>query len=117
MDNDPLATQPAEPELGIFRHTRLIGLNFALLMVLAALTILTSSQVVAQPAGTIGTGRGRGEYTIISGKYQGGISNAVYVLDAANQELLALSWNRNRDEFEIIGHRRLTDDARFNQGR
>lgn len=98
---------------------RLIGLNFALLLIVAVATILTNSPVIAQP-GTgqpAGQARGRGDYTLVTGRYQGGTSNAVYILDAANQELLALSWNRSRDEFETIGFRRLSEDAKFNMGR
>jgi hypothetical protein len=103
---------------------RLLGLNFALVLVLGVITILTNAQVGAQPATGGAPGqpvaagqRGRGDYTLLSGKIQGGTSSAIYILDAANQELLALSWNRSRDELETIGLRRLADDARFNQGR
>ncbi|MFN7020474.1 MAG: hypothetical protein ACK4WH_03995 [Phycisphaerales bacterium] len=98
--------------------TRLVGLNFALLLALGVLTILVNARpggAAAQPPEA--AARTRGEYTIVSGRFQGGTSNAVYVLDAANQELMALAWNRSRDEMEIIGHRRIADDAQFRPGR
>lgn len=99
---------------------RLIGLNVALLMVLGVFTILTSVDAGAQPGagpGAAATSRPRGDYTVVSGRYQGGTSNAVYILDAANQELMALSWDRSRNELEVIGHRKLADDAQIKPGR
>lgn len=99
---------------------RLIGLNVALLMVLGVFTILTSVDAGAQPGagpGAAATARPRGDYTVVSGRYQGGTSNAVYILDAANQELMALSWDRSRNELEVIGHRKLADDAQIKPGR
>lgn len=103
---------------------RLVAFNFALLLVLGAVTIIGSLEAGAQPggagAGATGanpTPRARGDYTMVSGRYQGGTSNAIYVLDAANGELLALSWDRGRNELEIIGHRRIADDAQIKSGR
>lgn len=99
------------------RTRRLIALNAALLMGLAAATIAGTAS--AQPGGAGGAGgasaavgRARGEFTLVSGRYQGGTSGAVYVLDASNQDILALSWDRTRDRFNIIGHRSLNEDAR-----
>lgn len=109
---------PASPTPSSRMSNRLVGLNFALLLALGVLTILLNARpggAAAQPPDT--AARTRGEYTIVSGRFQGGTSNAVYVLDAANQELMALSWNRSRDEMEIIGHRKITDDAQFRPGR
>ena len=90
---------------------RLIAANAALLAALAVLTIVgLQSPAGAQPGGA--AQRGRGDYTMVSGRYQGGTSNMVYLLDSANQELLALEWNRNRNEFAPLGLRSLVDDSR-----
>lgn len=99
--------------------SRLVGLNFALLIALGVLTILSTSTPSGGGAGSPQpeAPRGRGEYTIVSGKFQGGTSNAVYILDAANQELVALSWNRSKDEMEIVGHRKISEDVQFKPGR
>ncbi len=87
---------------------RLVAANAALLGILAVLTIAgMNSPAGAQP----GAQRGRGDYTIVSGRYQGGTANAVYVVDAANQEVLALTWNRTKNEFEPIGVRSLLSDG------
>jgi hypothetical protein len=93
---------------------RLIAANAVLLLALAVLTVAgVQSQAGAQPgAGGAAGQRGRGDYTMVSGRYQGGTANMVYVLDSANQELLALEWNRNRNEFVPLGLRSLVDDGR-----
>lgn len=116
MTSSPSA---AEPNHGDRVHRRLITLNVALLLVLGVVTIFSSTHVGAQPATSQpASGRGRGEYTIVSGRYQGGNSNALYVTDAVNQEILALEWDRNRKELTIFGLRKLADDAKmFQQGR
>lgn len=91
---------------------RLIAANAVLLLALAVLTIAgVQSPAGAQP-GAGAAQRGRGDYTMVSGRYQGGTANMVYVLDSANQELLALEWNRNRNEFVPLGLRSLVDDGR-----
>lgn len=98
---------------------RLIGLNIALLLMLGVVTIFTSMEAPAQPGATpaASTPRPRGDYTAVSGRFQGGTSNAVYILDASNQELLALTWDRSRNELDVIGHRKLSDDAQIKPGR
>lgn len=93
---------------------RLVVLNCGLLMVLGALTIAGGFEAGAQ---TTPAPRARGDYTMVSGRYQGGTSNAIYLLDAANGELMALAWDRSRNEMEIIGHRRIADDAQVKSGR
>ena len=93
------------------RTRRLIALNAALLAALAFATIAGTAS--AQPGGEgAALGRARGDYTLISGRYQGGTAGAVYVLDASNQDILALTWDRTRDRFNIVGHRSLIEDSR-----
>jgi hypothetical protein len=93
---------------------KLIGLNIALLAVLAVVTLLSvvSSRAGAQPGATPPV-RGRGEYTMVSGKVQGATTAAIYIVDAANQEVVALSWDRANNRVEPIGFRSLNDDARY----
>jgi len=43
---------------------------------------------------------------------QGVTESAIYVIDAANQELLALRWNRSNKALSAIGFRDLASDAR-----
>jgi hypothetical protein len=87
---------------------RLIAANAALLGVLAVLTIVgMNAPAGAQP----GSQRGRGEYTMVSGRYQGGTASAVYLVDSANQEVLALTWNRTKNEFEPLALRSMLMDS------
>lgn len=94
------------------RH-RLIGVNIALLGALVATSVL------AQPRGSVGAraaDRARGNYTVVSGRVQGTPSHVLYVFDAANQELVAVRWDRNAQKFETIGFRDVAGDARQQQG-
>ena len=90
---------------------RLVALNVGLLVVLGIVTL--SGNASGQP-GAGGT-RGRGDYTVVSGKYTGSTTNALYILDAANLELAVLSWDRNQNQLSIIGYRSVADDAKFQQ--
>ncbi|MBX3386729.1 MAG: hypothetical protein KF768_09175 [Phycisphaeraceae bacterium] len=89
---------------------KLLWLNGGLLVALAAATIV--GHAVAQPGDTANL-RNRGDYTMISGRFQGGTTSAVYILDAANQQVMALTWDRNGRRFDLLGLRSLSDDARL----
>jgi hypothetical protein len=108
---------PDRPSGGGRTRQRLIGLNIALLMMLGVVTIFSNVEAGAQPGGTPAAPRPRGDYTVVSGRYQGGTANAVYILDAANQELLAITWDRSRNEVNVLGHRKLGDDSQIKPGR
>lgn len=56
-------------------------------------------------------GRARGEYTMVAGNITGSSVHAVYVFDAANQEMVALLWNGTTRSFDGIGYRDLRADA------
>lgn len=129
-DPTPLATAHASrPILGRSRpDPRLIGLNLALLVGLG-LTTLMGNQAGAQGqpvkgvpgASAPGIGpaavapRGRGEYAFVAGRIQGSTTHTVYILDAANRELVALEWNRNLNRFEPLGFRDLNADSQVFQ--
>ena len=80
----------------------LIALNAALLIILAAVTF--GSSAIAQ-------GRGRGEYTMVSGGVPGANSAAVYIVDVANQELVIMTYNQQNKVLEGVGYRNLAQDA------
>lgn len=104
------APAPAAPRIS----PKLIGLNVALLGVLGLVTFVSSGPASAQPGDAAQAARQRGDYTAVSGRMQGG-NTVIYIIDAANQELVALNWNRNNNIFEPIGFRNLNDDKRFMQ--
>jgi predicted amidohydrolase len=94
----------------------LIALNAALLLVLAAVTLAPASHAQRATGGNA-AGRARGDYTMVSGKVTGGNSHAVYVVDANNQETLALLWNQSAKGLEPIGYRDQHADSAAQPGR
>lgn len=86
----------------------LIALNAGLIVVLGIVSIAK-----AQPGA-----RARGNYAMVGGEYMGGGgANAVYILDAANQELIAVKWDESRKVLDGIGYRDLNKDAQQRSGR
>ena len=106
-------TQTAPPASTPRLSPKLIGLNVALLAILGIVTFVSSGPARAQPEDAAAA-RQRGDYPAVSGRMQGG-NAVVELIDAANHELVALSWNRNNNVFEPIGFRSLIDDKRFMQ--
>jgi hypothetical protein len=100
------------------RHTRprrsglapLIALNAFLLAVLAA--VVVGPTALAQPGGREPAPRPAGEYTLVGGDIQTGNSNAVYVIDSVNREMVVLRWVDGRNLLEGIGYRDLGEDTR-----
>lgn len=94
-------------------HRRLIAANIALLGALAvAMVIPRAAAAGGQPAG-----RARGNYTMVSGRIQGNTTNGIYILDSANQELVALTWERGQNRFNSpIGYRNLVQDGKTQHG-
>jgi hypothetical protein len=88
----------------------LIVLNVVLLLVLAAVAL--SPRALAQRGS-----RARGEYTMVSGRIIGGNSHIVYILDGANQEVLAAKWNESSKSVDVIGYRDMQADAQSQPGR
>jgi hypothetical protein len=95
-------------------HRRgLILLNAGLLAVLGAVTLAPRS--VAQGQGS--AQRARGEYTLVAGRIIGGSTHAVYIIDTANQEMVAVRWNEGQKGLDGIGYRNLAADAQAQPGR
>ncbi len=88
----------------------LIALNVGLLVVLGAVVLAPAAQ--AQRGS-----RARGEYTMVSGKIVGGNSHIVYILDGANQEVLAAKWNEGAKSVDVLGYRDMQADAQAQGGR
>ncbi len=93
---------------------RLIVLNAALLAVVLAMVVLNPADASGEQPVTV---RARGEYTMVSGRTSQGNVSAVYVLDAANQEMVALRWDANKKSFVGIGYRNLDADSKSQPGR
>lgn len=91
-------------------YRALILLNAALLGALAITTF-------APRAGAQQGQRVRGQYTMVSGQIQGLNPRGVYIVDAANMELIVSSWDISRRSLEFIGFRDLNADIRNTQTR
>lgn len=86
-------------------HGGLIALNAALLAMLMLVTLAPGAWAQAKPK------RPKGQYVMVDGKIQGVAEAAIYVFDTANQEMLALRWDRSRKVLQTLGHRDVADDA------
>ncbi|HED53091.1 MAG TPA: hypothetical protein ENJ00_02685 [Phycisphaerales bacterium] len=93
---------------------KILGLNPLVLLNVVLLGVLGAVSIApAQPGG-----RARGDYAMVGGEYLGGGgANAVYILDAANQELIAIKWDSTRNLLDGIGFRDLAQDAKERAGR
>lgn len=91
---------------------RLVALNAALVALFAIVHF--AAPAIAQGVANL---RARGDYTLVSGKTMSGNAHAVYIVDASNQELVALRWDTSRQSFVGIGFRDLDADARSLPGR
>ena len=80
----------------------LVLLNAALLVLLGAVTF--GSNALAQA-------RGRGEYTMVAGGVNGANSSAAFIVDVANQEMIALTYDHNTKLLQGVGYRNLNRDA------
>jgi len=84
----------------------LIGLNAALALCLAVVTF--APQVTAQqPA----PAREPGDYTMVAGRLQGQAFEVTYIVDAANQEMVAVMWEQSRRQLLPVGYRDLAADG------
>lgn len=94
----------------------LLVLNLVLVAALAAVawTPAADAQNAAPPSKE---GRIRGDYTMVSGRVNAGGADAVYVLDAANRELIALRWDSAKQSLTGVGYRDLDADGRSSPGR
>lgn len=91
------------------QHRALITLNASLVGVLALTVLAPLGGVGAQPDAKA---RGRGNYTMVGGEYTGGSSNAIYIVDAQNQEMVAVFWSQSQKTLMPLGYRDLAEDAR-----
>jgi hypothetical protein len=87
------------------RYRGLIALN-ALLV--GALVIVALAPSAGAQGGVV---RPRGEYTMVSGKFQGSVEDAIYIVDSSNQELIALRWDRSKKSMAGLGYRSLAADS------
>lgn len=86
----------------------LIGLNACL----AAALLLVEFAPRAWAQADEGPARPRGEYTLVGGEIQTGNSDAVYVIDSVNQEMIVMTWEDGHNNLNGIGYRDLDADSK-----
>jgi len=89
------------------RRGALVALNAGLVASLGG--VLFGPRAIAQAGNAA---RAPGEYTLVGGDMPGTTDNTIFVLDAANRELIALEWSQSRSRLEGIGFRDLAEDVR-----
>jgi len=87
-------------------------INGALILVLGL--VMLTAPATAQPGGAA---RARGQYTVVAGKTSNGSNSAVYILDAANRELIGVRWDQGKRSLVGIGYRNLDADSKAQPGR
>ncbi len=88
-------------------------------LVAVVLTWPGSAAGQTQPGTTVKPleSRARGDYTMVSGRIGAGGNHVVYVVDSANQEVMALRWDNSKLVMVGIGYRSLASDGRGARGR
>jgi predicted ThiF/HesA family dinucleotide-utilizing enzyme len=88
------------------RHRGLVVVNAVLVVALAGVAAVPSA--LAQRAAA----RQRGDYTMVSGQILGSEEHGLYIVDAANQEMVCLQFDRSRQAMRFVGYRDLAADVR-----
>ena len=80
----------------------LIVLNVILLAVLAFVSL--------GPSAGAQSGRSRGQYLMVGGKYVMNQAGVAYILDQSNQELISVSWNDTTKILTGVGYRSISKE-------
>jgi hypothetical protein len=80
----------------------LLAVNAALLAVLGAMRFAPKADAQGRP---------RGEYLMLAGEVAGAKPQVVWILDQVHEELVAVSWSRERSELVGLGFRSLASDS------
>ncbi len=86
-------------------HRGLLALNALLILALLVVTF-------APPAQAQRDMRRRGEYTMVPARALGFAEAAVWIVDAGNQEMITLRYDRSNKTLRFLGYRSLEQDAR-----
>ncbi|MEQ8769149.1 MAG: hypothetical protein RIB60_01415 [Phycisphaerales bacterium] len=93
----------------------LLALNGALVAVLGFVTLGPDATAQGESPDRL-----RGEYVLVGGDIPFGNESAIYILDSANQEMVAVRWTSSSGasgKLEAIGYRDLRADTQARVGR
>lgn len=101
------------------KHPKLVRALVAanVLLLAAAAIVIARPTLVPNAFAQTEAARPRGQYTMVSGKTNQGGPHAVYILDAASREVIALRWDQSRQSLVGVGYRNIEADSRLTQGR
>ncbi len=85
-------------------HRGLLAMNAVLLLVLLVVTLAPRAQAQNQ--------RPRGQYSLIAARALGFSESAIYIVDAANGDMMVMRYDRSNKQLKFLGFRSLTADAR-----
>lgn len=108
----PSLLLPFWARLGPSRGLLLLNAVLLLLLALVTASMPAEAQNAAAPPG-----RARGEYTMVAGRTTAGGASVIYIIDGANQELIALRWDNSRQTMTGIGYRLIATEERSDPGR
>ncbi|MDX2115158.1 MAG: hypothetical protein SFZ24_05980 [Planctomycetota bacterium] len=83
----------------------LIALNAALVLVLLVVTLSPGASAQERRQ------RPRGQYTMVDGRSNGVTESIIYVVDAANQEMVALRWDNGQTRIVPLDYADLGAEA------
>ena len=89
------------------KHPKLVRALVAanVLLLAAAAIVIARPTLVPNAFAQTEAARPRGQYTMVSGKTNQGGPHAVYILDAASREVIALRWDQSRQSLVGVGYR------------
>lgn len=88
-----------------------IAVNAVLLGALAMVTLQPAATAQSDEGGALANQRVRGSYLMVGGDLSTGSSNAIWITDTTNQQLVAIRWDNSRGRIEGLGFRDLRQDA------
>lgn len=88
-------------------NKHLLALNGVLVVALALVTFAPG----AEGRQTAARSRAPGQYAMVSARIQGASDDAIFIVDSANEEMIAIRWDRSRRAIDGVGYRDLAADA------
>jgi hypothetical protein len=96
-----------------FARRELVALNAALLAVLAVVTVWPAARSLLDGSPALAqANRPRGQYLVVSGDMTGPPSHAIYIMDTVNLEMIALRWERSKNDFIGLGYKNIAEDSK-----
>ncbi|MGP1347511.1 MAG: hypothetical protein ACTS3F_12715 [Phycisphaerales bacterium] len=90
----------------------LLALNAGLLVLLALVTAMPNAGAAQDQRGA----RQRGDYAMIGARVQGIAESAVFIVDSANQDMVALRYDQSSKSMTPLGYRNIAADGRQASG-